>query len=69
MLIPGIFYMETMFTRRGRARRRATCRTPGSIVTVSAMTPETERTTHFFWAYLNNFEGDDPPFPGRCLTA
>jgi phenylpropionate dioxygenase-like ring-hydroxylating dioxygenase large terminal subunit len=23
------------------------------------MTPETERTTHFFWKYLNNFERDD----------
>jgi vanillate O-demethylase monooxygenase subunit len=22
------------------------------------MTPETRRTTHFFWNYLNNFEGD-----------
>jgi vanillate O-demethylase monooxygenase subunit len=24
------------------------------------MTPETDRTTHFFWAYLNDFEGNDP---------
>ena len=23
------------------------------------MTPETRRTTHFFWTYLNNYEGDD----------
>jgi vanillate O-demethylase monooxygenase subunit len=23
------------------------------------MTPETRSTTHFFWNYLNNFEGDD----------
>jgi hypothetical protein len=23
------------------------------------MTPETRRTTHFFWAYLNDFEGED----------
>jgi vanillate O-demethylase monooxygenase subunit len=23
------------------------------------MTPETERTTHFFWNYLNDFEGAD----------
>jgi vanillate O-demethylase monooxygenase subunit len=22
------------------------------------MTPETRRTTHFFWNYLNNFEGE-----------
>jgi vanillate O-demethylase monooxygenase subunit len=23
------------------------------------MTPETRRTTHFFWTYLNNYEGED----------
>jgi vanillate O-demethylase monooxygenase subunit len=23
------------------------------------MTPATARTTHFFWSYLNNFEGED----------
>ena len=23
------------------------------------MTPETRKTTHFFWIYLNNYEGDD----------
>ena len=23
------------------------------------MTPETRKTTHYFWTYLNNFEGDD----------
>jgi vanillate O-demethylase monooxygenase subunit len=23
------------------------------------MTPETERSTHFFWVYLNSFEGDN----------
>jgi vanillate O-demethylase monooxygenase subunit len=23
------------------------------------MTPETDRSTHFFWNYLNNFEGED----------
>ena len=23
------------------------------------MTPETERSTHFFWTYLNNYEGQD----------
>ena len=23
------------------------------------MTPETRRSTHFFWTYLNNYEGDD----------
>jgi vanillate O-demethylase monooxygenase subunit len=23
------------------------------------MTPETEKTTHHFWIYLNNYEGED----------
>jgi phenylpropionate dioxygenase-like ring-hydroxylating dioxygenase large terminal subunit len=55
MFVPGIFYMETMLAPAGStsfegAREYRNCQ---------YMTPETDRTTHFFWAYLNNFEGND----------
>jgi phenylpropionate dioxygenase-like ring-hydroxylating dioxygenase large terminal subunit len=55
MLIPGIFIMETLFAPAGQeaytgGREYRNCQ---------FMTPETERTTHFFWSYLNNFEGGD----------
>jgi len=33
------------------------------------MTPETERTTHFFWVYLNNFEGDDSTISRSLLDS
>ncbi|MBV8340755.1 MAG: aromatic ring-hydroxylating dioxygenase subunit alpha, partial [Gammaproteobacteria bacterium] len=33
------------------------------------MTPETERTTHFFWNYLNNFEGDDSTISRSLLDS
>ena len=33
------------------------------------MTPETERTTHFFWVYLNNFEDDDSTISRSLLDS
>ena len=33
------------------------------------MTPETDRSTHFFWAYLNNFEGIDPTISQSLLNS
>ena len=33
------------------------------------MTPETERTTHFFWSYLNNFEGADATVSHSLLNS
>src|SRR5437016_14517228 len=33
------------------------------------MTPETERTTHFFWVYLTNFEGDDSTISRSLLDS
>ncbi len=55
MYVPGIFYMETLFAPAGQsdltgAKEYRNCQ---------FMTPETESTTHFFWTYLNNYEGAD----------
>jgi vanillate O-demethylase monooxygenase subunit len=33
------------------------------------MTPETESTTHFFWSYLNNFEGQDSTISMSLLNS
>jgi vanillate O-demethylase monooxygenase subunit len=33
------------------------------------MTPETERTTHFFWNYLNNFEGENSTISRSLLNS
>jgi len=58
MLVPGIFLMETMFSPAGSndhslegTRQFRNCQ---------YMTPETRRSTHFFWNYLHNSDIDDP---------
>jgi phenylpropionate dioxygenase-like ring-hydroxylating dioxygenase large terminal subunit len=33
------------------------------------MTPETERSTHFFWSYLNNFEGENSTISRSLLDS
>jgi len=60
MLIPGIFLMETMFAPAGKGAEKGE-RIEGTreFRNCQFMTPETERTTHFFWNYLNDFEGAD----------
>src|SRR5690348_8200450 len=60
MLVPGIFYMETTFAPAGQGAKEGNLENAREYRNCQYMTPETERSTHFFWAYLNNFEGDDP---------
>ena len=66
MLIPGIFTMETLFVAAGAdplapgAREYRNCQ---------FMTPETERTTHFFWSYLNNYEAQDSTISRSLLNS
>jgi phenylpropionate dioxygenase-like ring-hydroxylating dioxygenase large terminal subunit len=59
MYIPGIFYMETMFAPAGQGADKGNLEGARQYRNCQFMTPETGRTTHFFWAYLNDFEGDD----------
>jgi phenylpropionate dioxygenase-like ring-hydroxylating dioxygenase large terminal subunit len=66
MQVPGIFMMETLFTPAGQdplspgVREYRNCQ---------FMTPETERTTHFFWSYLNNFEAGDATISRSLLNS
>jgi phenylpropionate dioxygenase-like ring-hydroxylating dioxygenase large terminal subunit len=59
MLVPGIFDMQTLFTPAGHGAEGADAAGAKEYRNCQFMTPETERTTHFFWKYLNNFEGQD----------
>jgi vanillate O-demethylase monooxygenase subunit len=70
MHIPGIFYMETMFAPAGSGADQGPA-PPGTreYRNCQFMTPETERTTHFFWAYLNNFEGQDTTISHSLLNS
>jgi phenylpropionate dioxygenase-like ring-hydroxylating dioxygenase large terminal subunit len=58
MLIPGIFLMETMFSPAGSNDH--SLEGTRQYRNSQYMTPETRRTTHFFWNYLHNSDTDDP---------
>ena len=66
MQVPGIFMMETSFAPAGEGPL-----SPGmkEYRNCQFMTPETERTTHFFWSYLNNFEGADTTVSRSLLNS
>ena len=69
MLIPGIFYMETMFAPAGQGAEEGKVQNAREYRNCQYMTPETERTTHFFWNYLNNFEGEDSTISRSLLKS
>jgi phenylpropionate dioxygenase-like ring-hydroxylating dioxygenase large terminal subunit len=56
MQVPGIFMMETLLAPAGQEPVAAATQ---EYRNCQFMTPETERTTHFFWSYLNNFAAAD----------
>src|SRR5678816_2680245 len=59
MHIPGIFFLESMFSPAGSGSEKGNREGTREYRNCQFMTPETRRTTHFFWTYLNNWEGDD----------
>lgn len=59
MLIPGIFLMETMFAPAGSGKQPEAVASARQYRNCQFMTPETRRTTHFFWNYLHNFDLQD----------
>jgi vanillate O-demethylase monooxygenase subunit len=69
MFIPGIFYMETLFAAAGTGAERGNLEGAKEYRNCQFMTPETESTTHFFWAYLNNFEGEDSTISRSLLDS
>jgi vanillate O-demethylase monooxygenase subunit len=69
MLVPGIFYMETMFAPAGQGAEEDKVQNAREYRNCQYMTPETERTTHFFWNYLNNFEGEDSTISRSLLKS
>ena len=69
MLIPGIFTMETLFAAAGQGAQSGNLAGAREYRNCQFMTPETERTTHFFWSYLNNFEGEDSTISRSLLDS
>jgi vanillate O-demethylase monooxygenase subunit len=70
MTVPGIFDMQTLFAPAGQGAEKG-AQVPGTreYRNCQFMTPETDRTTHFFWIYLNNFEGDDSTISRSLLDS
>jgi vanillate O-demethylase monooxygenase subunit len=59
MQIPGIFFLESMFSPAGSGSEKGNREGTREYRNCQFMTPETRSSTHFFWTYLNNYEGDD----------
>lgn len=68
MTVPGIFNMETLFAAAGQGEK-AELAGAMQYRNCQFMTPETEQTTHFFWTYLNNFEGEDSTISRSLLDS
>ena len=69
MRIPGVFLMETMFSPAGSGATAGLENGVRQYRNCQFMTPESERTTHFFWSYLNDFEGADQTISHSLLAA
>jgi vanillate O-demethylase monooxygenase subunit len=60
MQIPGVFFMETMFAPAGQGADQGNVEGARQYRNCQYMTPETKRSTHFFWNYLHDFDIDNP---------
>jgi vanillate O-demethylase monooxygenase subunit len=60
MKVPGIFFLESLFAPAGSGAEKGNLGGARQYRNCQFMTPETRRTTHFFWNYLHNFDLDDP---------
>lgn len=70
MFLPGIFDMATLFAPAGQGAERGVNVTgTREYRNCQFMTPESDKTTHFFWAYLNNFEGEDTTISRSLLNS
>ena len=59
MHIPGNFFLYTTFTPAGSGAETGNTEGARDYRNCQFMTPETRKTSHHFWIYLNNFEGED----------
>lgn len=60
MKIPGMFYLYTTFSPAGSGLKEGKQEGARRYCNCQFMTPETRRSTHFFWNYLHDFDLQDP---------
>ena len=59
MHVPGIFFLETLFSPAGSGAEKGNLEGSRQYRNCQFFTPETRRTTHFFWNYLHDYQLDD----------
>jgi vanillate O-demethylase monooxygenase subunit len=59
MHIPGVFFLESGFAPAGSGIERGDISQARQYRNCQFFTPETARSTHFFWNYLHNWNLDD----------
>ena len=60
MHVPGIFFLESLFGPAGRGLEKGNLEDAKQYRNCQFFTPETQRSTHFFWNYLHDYGLDDP---------
>jgi vanillate O-demethylase monooxygenase subunit len=60
MHVPGIFFMETLFSPAGSGAEKGNFQGAKQYRNCQFFTPETKRSTHFFWDYLHDYDLNDP---------
>lgn len=60
MYLPGTFFLESLFAPAGTGAQDGNLEGVRQYRNCQYMTPETRRTTHFFWNYLHNYDLDNP---------
>jgi vanillate O-demethylase monooxygenase subunit len=60
MHVPGIFFMETLFSPAGSGAEKGNLQAAKQYRNCQFFTPETKRSTHFFWDYLHDYDLHDP---------
>ena len=60
MHVPGIFFLESLFAPAGSGVENGNREGAKEYRNCQFFTPETARSTHFFWNYLHDYDLDDP---------
>jgi len=60
MHVPGIFFLESLFGPAGQGLEKGNLEDAKQYRNCQFFTPETKRSTHFFWNYLHDYDLHDP---------
>jgi vanillate O-demethylase monooxygenase subunit len=60
MHIPGIFFLESIFAPAGSGLENGNLHGAKQYRNCQFFTPETRRSTHFFWNYLHDYDLHEP---------